>query len=75
MTKVRSSDGTAIAFGQVGDGPPIIMVGGATEYRSINPTAKELVALLAPQFAVITAARAATRRRTPSSARWKTSRR
>ena len=54
MTKVRSSDGTAIAFGQVGDGPPIIMVGGATEYRAINPTAKELVALLAPQFAVIT---------------------
>ena len=54
MTKVRSSDGTAIAFGQVGDGPPIIMVGGATEYRAINPTAKELVALLAPQLAVIT---------------------
>jgi pimeloyl-ACP methyl ester carboxylesterase len=54
VTKVRSSDGTAIAFDQVGDGPPIILVGGATDYRAINPTAKELVALLAPQFAVIT---------------------
>ncbi len=54
MTKVRSSDGTEIAFDQVGDGPPIILVGGATDYRAINPTARELVALLAPQFAVIT---------------------
>jgi pimeloyl-ACP methyl ester carboxylesterase len=54
MTKVRSSDGTEIAFGQVGEGPPIILVGGATDYRAINPTAQELVALLAPQFAVIT---------------------
>jgi pimeloyl-ACP methyl ester carboxylesterase len=54
MTKVRSSDGTAIAFDHVGDGPPIIIVGGATDYRAINPTARELVALLAPRFAVIT---------------------
>ena len=54
MSKVRSSDGTEIAFDHVGDGPPLIMVGGATDYRAINPTAKELVALLAPQFAVIT---------------------
>jgi pimeloyl-ACP methyl ester carboxylesterase len=54
MTKVRSSDGTEIAFDQVGDGPPLILVGGATDYRAINPTAQELVALLAPQFGVIT---------------------
>lgn len=54
MTRVRSNDGTEIAFDQVGDGPPIILVGGATDYRAINPTARELVALLAPQFAVTT---------------------
>ena len=31
---VRSSDGTAIAFDRSGDGPPLILVGGAMGYRA-----------------------------------------
>ncbi|GAA3125470.1 alpha/beta hydrolase [Streptosporangium carneum] len=51
---VRSGDGTLIAFDRVGDGPPLICVGGATVYRAIDEAGAELAALLAPYFTVIT---------------------
>jgi len=47
--KVRSKDGTAIACDQSGDGPAIILVGGAMSTRSASGP---LAALLAPRFTV-----------------------
>jgi pimeloyl-ACP methyl ester carboxylesterase len=49
MRKVRSKDGTAIAFDRSGDGPSIILVGGAMSTRSASVP---LAALLAPHFTV-----------------------
>ena len=49
MRRVYSKDGTAIAFDQAGDGPSIILVGGAMSTRS---AAAPLAALLAPHFTV-----------------------
>ena len=51
VAKVRSRDGTAIAFDRTGDGPPIIFVGGAFEQRS-DRGMTQLAAILAPRFAV-----------------------
>ena len=34
MNSVRSKDGTTIAFDQLGEGPPIILAGGAFSYRA-----------------------------------------
>jgi pimeloyl-ACP methyl ester carboxylesterase len=49
MDKVTSSDGTAIALDRLGDGPPVIVVGGQLCDRVlIHPTAEEL----AKHFAV-----------------------
>jgi pimeloyl-ACP methyl ester carboxylesterase len=46
---VTSKDGTRIAFDRTGEGPPVILVAGATANRSFpNP----LSALLAPNFTV-----------------------
>ncbi len=43
MEKVRSRDGTTIAFDRSGDGPPVIVVGGATCDRAMTrPLAEEL---------------------------------
>jgi pimeloyl-ACP methyl ester carboxylesterase len=43
MDKVTSSDGTTIAFDRLGDGQPVIVVGGATSDRALTrPTAEEL---------------------------------
>jgi pimeloyl-ACP methyl ester carboxylesterase len=52
MASAASKDGTSIAFDQSGDGPPIIVVGGALEYRSIDPSSGQLAALLAGRFTV-----------------------
>ncbi|HTD64062.1 MAG TPA: alpha/beta hydrolase [Verrucomicrobiae bacterium] len=52
--KVRSKDGTAIAFSRVGNGQPIISVDGAVAYRSFNPAGAELASLLSPRFTVVT---------------------
>ncbi len=54
MSKVVSSDGTAIAFGRKGEGPPIIIVDGAFSHRAINPTSPKVAAILAPRFSVYT---------------------
>ena len=43
MDKITSSDGTPIAFDRLGDGPPVIVVGGAMCDRALTrPTAVEL---------------------------------
>ena len=44
MNKVHSSDGTAIAFDRLGDGPPIILVCGASTDRMANAPLAELLA-------------------------------
>src|SRR5215203_5038984 len=50
VAKVTSADGTPIAFERLGDGPPIIVVGGAICDRAMTrPTAEQL----AQHFTVI----------------------
>jgi pimeloyl-ACP methyl ester carboxylesterase len=51
MKIVTSKDGTPIAFDQGGQGPALILVGGALAVRS-HPMATELVEILAPHFTV-----------------------
>jgi pimeloyl-ACP methyl ester carboxylesterase len=51
MNTVRSSDGTNIAFDQVGKGSPIILVDGALCYRAFGPSAS-LSKLLADHYTV-----------------------
>jgi pimeloyl-ACP methyl ester carboxylesterase len=53
VRKAESRDGTEIAFDQTGDGPPVILVGGAFQTRSDSKMAL-LGELLAPRFSVIT---------------------
>lgn len=47
--KVTSKDRTSIAFDRLGDGPPVILVGGGSVDRSANAP---LAAVLAPHFTV-----------------------
>jgi pimeloyl-ACP methyl ester carboxylesterase len=54
MNTVTSSDGTAIAYEKVGQGPPIVLVDGAFVYRAIDTYVTELAGLLADQFTVYT---------------------
>jgi pimeloyl-ACP methyl ester carboxylesterase len=49
MDKVRSSDGTTIAFDRLGEGAPVILVSGASTARAIHA---QLAELLARDFAV-----------------------
>ena len=44
MDKLRSSDGTEIAFEQLGEGPPVILVSGASTSRSVHASLAELLA-------------------------------
>ena len=50
MDKVRSGDGTEIAFDRLGDGPPVILVSGASCARGIHG---QLAELLATDFTVL----------------------
>jgi pimeloyl-ACP methyl ester carboxylesterase len=52
MNQVLSKDGTTIAFDQSGQGPALILVGGAFQYRAIDPRTAQLATLLAEQFTV-----------------------
>jgi pimeloyl-ACP methyl ester carboxylesterase len=52
MNQVISKDGTVIAFDRSGKGPAVILVGGAFQYRAIDPQTAQLAALLAPHFTV-----------------------
>jgi pimeloyl-ACP methyl ester carboxylesterase len=49
MEKVTSKDGTTIAFDRLGEGPPLIMMGGALNDRQL---ASPLASLLASRFTV-----------------------
>ncbi|MGQ0602500.1 MAG: alpha/beta fold hydrolase [Anaerolineales bacterium] len=51
MEKVSSKDGTTIAFDQLGTGAPVILVAGATAYRS-HPVNVQLAELLSTHFTV-----------------------
>jgi pimeloyl-ACP methyl ester carboxylesterase len=52
MEQVTARDGTKIAFDRMGDGPPVILVGGAFNTRSFGPN-EGLATLLAEHFTVI----------------------
>ena len=52
MNKVISRDGTPIAYDQSGNGPALILVGGAFQHRTGDPQTAQLAALLAPRFTV-----------------------
>ncbi|GAB2957247.1 alpha/beta hydrolase [Micromonospora polyrhachis] len=52
MNKVTSADGTTVAAAHSGDGPAVVLVGGALQHRAIDPSTQQLVALLAPDFTV-----------------------
>jgi pimeloyl-ACP methyl ester carboxylesterase len=53
MNQVLSKDGTTIAFDRSGQGPALILVGGAFQYRAIDKRTAQLAALLAEQFTVV----------------------
>ena len=44
---VISRDGTSIAYDREGDGPPVVLVGGAFQFRAFDPTTKQMAKLLA----------------------------
>ncbi|GAA1060142.1 alpha/beta fold hydrolase [Agromyces bracchium] len=44
---VISHDGASIAYDREGEGPPVILVGGAFQFRAFDPTTKQLATLLA----------------------------
>jgi pimeloyl-ACP methyl ester carboxylesterase len=50
VDKVYSRDGTAIAFDKVGQGPALILVGGAFQYRSFDARTAQLANLLGNNF-------------------------
>ena len=52
METVRSKDGTTIAFDRTGEGPPVILVGGAFSWRSWRGFV-ELTGLLASRYTVL----------------------
>jgi pimeloyl-ACP methyl ester carboxylesterase len=52
MKTVTSKDGTTIAYDQVGNGPTVILVGGALQHRAFDAETPKLAALLAPHFTV-----------------------
>jgi pimeloyl-ACP methyl ester carboxylesterase len=47
MATVTSADGTGISYDSVGEGPPIVLVAGATQHRAIDETTPKLQTLLA----------------------------
>jgi pimeloyl-ACP methyl ester carboxylesterase len=53
MQTVISRDGTSIAFDRSGDGPRVILVGGATQYRAFDPSTADLAARLSDRFTVL----------------------
>jgi pimeloyl-ACP methyl ester carboxylesterase len=52
MNKVPSQDGTPIAYDRSGKGPAVILVGGAFQYRAIDPRTAQLAASLSQHFTV-----------------------
>jgi pimeloyl-ACP methyl ester carboxylesterase len=54
MSTVQSKDGTTIAFDVRGDGPPLVVVEGATAHRATAPWSTELAEQLSDTFRVYT---------------------
>jgi pimeloyl-ACP methyl ester carboxylesterase len=54
MSTIRSSDGTELGYSQVGSGPAVILVDGATAFRAFNPTSGQIAELLSGSFTVYT---------------------
>jgi pimeloyl-ACP methyl ester carboxylesterase len=52
MQKRRSADGTLIAYDQLGQGPAVILVGGALEQRALDTATAQLAPVLAQHFTV-----------------------
>jgi pimeloyl-ACP methyl ester carboxylesterase len=52
MSIVTSKDGTTIAYNQVGEGPALIIVTGALQYRVTDPEMTRLAELLGRHFTV-----------------------
>jgi pimeloyl-ACP methyl ester carboxylesterase len=52
METITSRDGTSIAFDRIGTGSPLVLVGGALQYRAIDSRTAQLAELLAAEFAV-----------------------
>ena len=50
---VKSKDGASIAYDKVGSGPVLIVVSGASQFRTTNPSFAELARILSDQFTVI----------------------
>src|SRR5512145_1331912 len=53
MKTVTSRDGTRIAYDQFGQGPVVILVDGALQYRAFDQGMVQLAELLSPYFTVI----------------------
>ncbi len=53
MHTVTSKDGTTIAFDRSGEGPAVILVGGAIQHRAIDPSSARLAELLSSAFTVV----------------------
>ena len=53
LESVKSADGTSIAFETTGQGPPLILVGGAFCDRTAPTSGTPLAALLAHRFTVL----------------------
>jgi pimeloyl-ACP methyl ester carboxylesterase len=49
---IRSADGTTIAFDRYGEGPPLILVGGAFQHRAIDESTAALAQRLGEWFTV-----------------------
>jgi pimeloyl-ACP methyl ester carboxylesterase len=49
---LTSHDGTAIAFDRHGQGTPVILVGGAFQHRTFDPSTSELASLLSDHLSV-----------------------
>ncbi len=54
MSTVRSDDGTVIDFERYGDGPTVILIGGASQHRAIDERTTQLARKLAAEgFSVV----------------------
>jgi pimeloyl-ACP methyl ester carboxylesterase len=54
MATVTSRDGTIIGYDRTGEGPALIVVCGATQFRGSDPNLANLADLLSDRFAVVT---------------------
>jgi pimeloyl-ACP methyl ester carboxylesterase len=51
--RIKSADGTTIAFETIGEGPPLVLVGGALSDRTAPTSGTPLAAMLAHRFTVL----------------------